>query len=257
MQKLKTFLRRLFKIRNIAPIAVILTAVAGSLELFGSSVKSEQVIMALLGFLAIDALVERLELLTNLEQGIKTIQDKLAPQVLSDAFFNGRDFRKLESVISAAQNEICIYGITLDTIVTLIPVLQKRLSRGCRVRILSPDPQGESLTGIAEYFASRQATISARLKSNLDVLSYRLSQIRDDAVELRVLDSVLLTGHVISDAADADGRMLVQLYAYKRVRQAPLFELSHAKDQDWFSVYLAQFDQAWEDAVQYAGDSVS
>ncbi len=257
MQKLKGFLGRLFKIRNVAPIVVIVIAVAGSLELFGTSVKSEQVVMALLGFLAIDALVERLELLTSLEQGVKTIQDKLAPQAISDAFFAGKDPRKLESVVDAAQNEICIYGITLDTIVTLVPVLQRKLSQGCRVRILSPDPDGESLAEIAEYFAGRQAVISSRLRNNLDVLSYRLTQIREDMVELRVLNGVLLTGYVISDAVDTNGRMLIQLYAYKRVRQAPLFELSREKDQNWFSVYLAQFEQAWKDAVRYNTTLVS
>ena len=256
MERVKLLLRRLSSPRNILPLVVILGAFVGAfdIKLFGATVRSEQIIMALLGFLAIDALVERLDLLTNIEQGIKTIQNRLKPPVLSDSFFAKKDFHSVENLIKDARKDVSIYGITLDTIVTLVPLLQEKLQQGCSVRILAPNPTGPSLPKVAEYFASRPEVIAARAKSNLDVLAYRLGQMQSSSLEIKTLDNVLLTGYIASDTATSRGCILIQLYMYCRVKSAPLFELSASADREWFPAYVKQFEQAWGDGVVYEGN---
>ena len=166
MQSLKSLLRRLASPRNMLPLVIIIGAVVGVFDIsfFGVRVESEQIIMALLGFLAIDALIERLDILANIEQGIRTISRTISPSATSDAFFRSRDFHKVENLIREANNEIWVHGVTLDGLVTLAYLLEDKLKEGCKVRILAPDPNGSAILETAYYFGSRRDLIAMRLK---------------------------------------------------------------------------------------------
>jgi len=254
MQSLKSLLRRLASPRNMLPLVIIIGAVVGVFDIsfFGVRVESEQIIMALLGFLAIDALIERLDILANIEQGIRTISRTISPSATSDAFFRSRDFHKVENLIREANNEIWVYGVTLDGLVTLAYLLEDKLKEGCKVRILAPDPNGSAILETAYYFGSRRDLIAMRLKNNLDILSYRLKRVANCSLEINVLNRVFTTGYVITNPNNIKGTLLIQHYMYwTGIKAAPTFELSNRHDRQWYPVYLSQFAKAWEDSVGY------
>lgn len=254
MQRIQKFLQRLFSLRNLAPLVIIVVAVVGSLGVrpFGISFSSDQIIMALLAFLAIDALVERLELLTNIEEQVRSIHKTLTPKIGSDNFLKKRDFQWLENLVTESQNEIWVSGVTLDSMVALIHVFERKIKQGCKVRFLAPDPDSPALIEIAKYFASDPDFIAARIRSNLGVLSSRLQRISNNSLEIRLLDKILTTGYVISDSGNGRGRMVVQLYSYWiGVEGSPLFELSAGNDKQWYPIYYRQFEKAWDDAKPF------
>jgi hypothetical protein len=256
MEKIKIFLRRLSSPRNILPIVVIVGAIIGvfNLEIFGTSAKSEQIIMALLGFLAIDALVERLDLLTNIEQGITSIRANLSPRVQSDFFLQKKDFGKVEKLIQDSEYEIWIYGVTLDGLVTLANLFREKLGRGCKIRVLAPDPDGLAFQETARYFGSRPEKLAMRLRNNLENLLVRFKQVPNGSFEIHLLDRVLTSGYVISEPKTSRGKALIRLYSYwYGVENAPTFELSSQEDVQWYPVFLSQFDKAWEHSKSYEG----
>jgi len=254
MQRVKDLLQRLSSPRNILPLIAILGAIVGvfNINLFGLTVKPEQIIISLLGFLAVDALIERLDVLTNIEQGIHSIAKLINPKAPSEAFFYTRDFSRVEKIIRESHNEIWIYGVTLDGLVTLVNPLQDKLRKGYKIKILAPDPSGDEFQSTAKYFGSRPAQLAARLKGNLDNLGIRFRQVENSNFEIKVLDRVFTTGYVISDPNSADSKMLVQMYMFWfGVNNAPNFELIHKDDKQWYSVFITQFNKAWEFASCY------
>lgn len=255
MQRLKDLLRRLSSPRNILPLITILGAIVGvfNVNLFGLTVKPEQIIISLLGFLAVDALIERLDILTNIEQSINSISKLMKPEIPSEAFFLSRDFSRVERIIRESRSEIWVYGVTLDGLVALVNPLRDKLREGQKIRILAPDPSGDEFQSTAKYFGSRPAQLAARLKANLDNLDIRFGQIENSNFEIKVLDKVFTTGYVISDPNLPDSKMLVQMYLFwYGVNKAPNFELMKKDDQQWYPVFINQFNIAWEYAKSYA-----
>lgn len=255
MKRLQEFARRLFSLRNVAPLLIIIGAVIGGLGLtpLGIQFKAEQVIMALLAFLAIDSLVERLDLLTNIEQGVASIQKTLTPKVTADVFFKRRkNFPRMEQLINEARSDIWIAGVSLDTMVTLISTFESKLKQGCRIRFLALAPEGEALQVAAKYHATEPTFWSTRIKSNLVAIGSRLKSAGNGSVEIRVLDGVFPTGYFITDPNSHKGQMIVQLYLYHLdSEETPLFELSKSDDKQWFALYMTQFERAWNDAIEF------
>ncbi|MBM3179582.1 MAG: hypothetical protein FJZ86_04435 [Chloroflexi bacterium] len=254
MHKFFEFLRRLFSLRNIAPLLIILGAIIGSLGLqpFGITFTSNQIIMALLAFLAIDALVERLEILTRVEQDIQNIKKSLIPRSTSNTFFKKRDYQGLEHLIDEARIEIWIAGITLDSITSLVDRLREKAKQGCNIRILALSPNGIALQEMAKYFASNPDLVGTRITSNLRVLVTNLRPPVKGDIQIKVLDRVFTTGYAISDPNSQNGHMLVQFYNYwVGVKNSPLFELFCEEDKYWYPLYLRQYERAWEHATKF------
>lgn len=255
MERFREFTRRLLSLRNLAPLLIIIGAVIGSLGLtpFGIQFKTEQIILALLAFLAIDALVERLDLLTNIEQGVASVRKMLTPKVAADVFLKKRkNFPRMEQLINEARNDIWVAGVTLDTMVTLVSTFESKMRQGCNIRFLALAPDGEALQVAAQYYATEPTFTATRIKSNLIAIASRLKSTDKGLVEIRVLDRVFPTGYFITDPNSPKGQMIVQLYLYHiDSEEAPLFELSKSDDTQWFTLYMRQFERAWNDATEF------
>lgn len=254
VKRFQQFMRRLLSLRNLAPLIIIIGAIVGTLGLtpFGIRFSTEQIILALLAFLAIDTLVERLDLLASIEQDIQTIRETLTPKVGADTFLRKRrNFPRMEQLISEARDDIWVAGVTLDTMVTLVGTFESKLKQGCNIRFLALAPHGEALKAAAKYYASDPDFITTRIRSNLIALASRLKT-GEGSVEIRVLDRVFPTGYFITDPNSHKAQMIVQLYLYHiDAEEAPLFELSKTDDKQWFSVYMRQFERAWSDAKEF------
>jgi len=254
MRRFSSALRRLLSIRNVAPIVIIFIAVSASLGVkpFGIQYSIDQVVLGLLALLAIDAMVERLDVLARIEEGVDSLKAAVHPAIPSDAFLKRRDIRQFETLLQDARSEFCVAGITLDTTATLVELMVARLRSGCRARILAIDPTGSALEHVARYFSSNPAFIAERIRSNIRLISSNFLRVPQGSFEIRVIDIPLLTGFAIADAAEPTGRMFVQHYAYwAGVGGSPLIELSRQKDKLWFPEYLLEFEKAWEHSTAY------
>jgi hypothetical protein len=255
MEQLGKLAQRFFSLRNLAPALMIVVAIIGSLGLkpFGLGFTTEQVILALLAFLAIDALVERLDILTNIEENVSKIVRSLAPKASANVFFRKRiNYPRLELLVRDARDEIWIAGVTLDTIVTLAGALEAKVAQGCKIRILALSPKGSAFQIAANYFLINPALATTRINSNLAAIARKIRSPDKGHAEIRVIDAVFPTGYFAIDPKSPKGKMIVQLYLYRiRTEEAPLFEVSEEEDSEWYTIFLRQFEEGWNSAIAF------
>lgn len=255
MQRFIKFLKQLFSLRNLAPLLIILGAIVGSLGItpFGIKFATEQVVLGLLGFLAIDALVERLDILSKIEENVKKISDVTLSTVRSDQFLKGReDLPKVGQTIADAKKDIWIAGVTLDSIVGISFNLKEKMNQGCNIRILSINPYGKAIKFSSDYFDISLKGAPQRINGNLMNIISVLSKADRGSYEIRVIDNVFSTGYLIVDPELSTGWMNVQMYLYRTlVKIAPIFKLTKIDDPKWFSVFIGQYLDGWNNAIQY------
>ena len=254
MQKgrIRKFFARLLSLRNVAPLTIIVVAVLGAVfpSLLGSRISTEQIIMALLAFIAIDAMVERLDILSKIESGVENIQTTVTPDLYAASFFKKRkEFPRMEMLINQGQNDIWVAGITLSTMTTLTQTYELKKERGCNIRFLALDPKGKLLIPIAEFLGDSPEILISRINNNLTTLKARLERVEKGGLEIKVIDQMLPNGYFITDPHTQDAYMIVQEFMYRGGSEtSALFELHKQKDSAWFDAYLLQYERLWNDA---------
>lgn len=132
---------RLFRLNRVIPLLTILGAsVSITLPLF-TGIKlstAENIIIALLGLLAIDALTERLSVLEKIETKLSNLSVKQALKPRS----------QMISVEDQAANATDI-GIVAISGVSLgyrhVDFFEKKLKQGCKIRIILLDPDSPAV----------------------------------------------------------------------------------------------------------------
>jgi len=256
MKRLLKFLGRLFSLRNLAPMLIIAGAIVGSLDLhpFGIQFQTNQIVLALLAFLAIDSIVERLDLLANIEQKITSIQKTVNSKTnTADLIKRRQDFPRLEQIIDEARDEIWVTGVTLDAIITMISLFEAKLQEGCNLRFMALDPSGKSIDLAARYYGNDAELSATRIRANLAYLASRLQSTDKGSVEIRVLDQLFPSGYIAIDPNNREGQMLIQLYLYRIDSEiAPILTISKESGEQWFSLYMLQLEKAWNDAQAFS-----
>lgn len=254
MKKLQQFFRRLIQLRNVAPLVIIVGALLGTLMQKPLGLERDQLLLALLAFLAIDALVERLELLTNIEQDVEALKNSMESRLGAREFLCYRkDFPRLEHIIASAKRDIWVSGVTLDSMVAFAGVFQSRLKDGLKLRFLAIDPDGDAVQEASEYLLSTPEDLAERVRANLDTLFRRLAQGEAEQVQIRVTNRRPSLGYFVVDATDNTGHMSVMAYLYQTqtTDQLPMMLLRKGIDPHWYDVYLRDLQTLWDDATEW------
>lgn len=198
--KTKELFRRLLSLRNVVPILTIAVAFIGTFVATPFGLQREQLILGLLAFLAIDALVERLEMLTNIEKNVQVIKDLVASRTAGKDFLRYRkDFPRLEHLIADAKKELWVSGVTLDKMVTLTGLFNSKLKDGFMLRFLAVEPEDKTVEDTSDYFGTDAHELDGRLKANLDTLYKRLTPTIPKQVEIRTIRHRPSVGYFIVD----------------------------------------------------------
>jgi hypothetical protein len=238
------------------PLIIIMVAIVGALGLtpFGLKFTDQQVILALLAFLGIDALVERLDILTNIEEKVVAVQKSITPKYSASLFLKKRrNFPRMEQLINEASTDIWVSGISLDTMITLRDSFETKLKQGCKIHFLALKPNGQAFPQAAAYYnwVNPEST-AKRIESNLTTLYEHFNRVGKLQVEIRVLDRIVANGYFIVDHESLKARMIVQMYMYHtNTERAPLFELSKNDDEEWYSTFLHQYEEMWNAATPF------
>lgn len=250
-RQIREFLKRLFSLRNIVPAFIIVAAFYGTFAQNPLGLQRDQILLALLAFLAIDSVVERIELLSGIEANLQRVKD------LTERQFSGRgmlrrrsDFPRLENVISEAKQEIWITGMTLDIMATITDLFKRKAEAGMVIKLLGVTPTGDVIEEVADYCGYDKDGASERIRSNLNTLYDRLAQPLPDRIELRVTTHRLANGYFIVDPKTVDGYMTITPYFYKTpdAHMSPVLYVSRSTDAHWFAVYLEDFERLWASA---------
>ena len=251
MKNFQDFIKRLIRLRNVVPLITIIGAFISTFTPTFLGLSRVQLILAILTFLAVDAFIERFELLSNIEQDIKFLK-KSIPGV-KDFLRYRIGFPRLEEIINSAKKEIWVSGIGLDTMVTVLGVFQLKLKKGFKLRFLALDPDSAAIQESNEYFHLNREDLMGRVKNNLEALSQRLTPVEVGQIQIKVINHRPALGYFIVDPTDNKGFMTIITYLYgvQCGDQFPMFRLEKETEPLWFSIYLKEFQTLWENAKEW------
>lgn len=250
----KNLLRRFFSLRNLIPFIIIIAAFVGTFVQNPLGIQREQILLALLAFLAIDSLLERIEMLSNIERDIKHVRDLAEAQFSGQKMLRHRaDFPRIEHLITEVRQEFCATGITLDIMATLTGLFEQKAKQGVKIKFIAILPEAEVIEEVARYFGFEQEEIATRIRTNLYKI-YHLTQKFPNLVELRVTEHRLANGYFIVDPKMEQGYMTVTPYFFQTPdgHLSPVLFLSKKADDHWFKIYLSDFDNLWNNASQWS-----
>ncbi len=255
--RMNEFLKRLFSLKNAVPLLIIVFAFASTFLQNPFGLQRDQIIIALLAFLAIDSLIERLEMLHSMEQDINRVKDLAETQLLRGSVIKSRtECPPFEHVIEEAKKEILIGGINLAISATKTGLLRKKAEEGVRIRFLAINPKDDSRGEIANYFGYHEQEMVARIRANLYTLHTHLVQSFPKTVELRTISHRLANGYFIVDPHTDKGQMTITAYLYKSPDShfSPVLFLTKSAIPYWFEKYLDDFSKLWNDASEWVPD---
>lgn len=246
--------------RIVLPVIALIIAGLGILGIkpFNIQYSDTQLIVVLMGLLAIDAVVERTEILRTTESMVRQIHHRVVVGDNSGITFATRlDQERLPELLATAKKSIWIVGPSLDSIVDCQRTLAEQLRAGREVRILMVEPTddlvewyGKHVVGPTYAFDSPEDRRRAkdRIVENRDRL-LKLGEVNSKKFSMRVLDRILWFGYIIIDAGHHDGRMDVQLYMYKTpADQAPILRFDSESSQRWYGLFFEQYKLYWDSA---------
>jgi hypothetical protein len=239
--------KRWIKPSRLVPLLTILGAgtaiILSLLGIIGLSV-AENIILALLALLAIDALTERLSILEKIENKLSSLP--------SGQRLRTRD--EIPSVETQATyaSEICIIAISAVAVLPRnLPFFQKKVKSGCKIRVILLNPDSSSLQTF--NLLDKGYTAKSDIERTLRLLK-ELAQIEwaKDKCEIRLSEVFLPFSMFAVDLQKESGSMVITYHDYRTAsifsERANIF-LTQFDDAEWFNYYREQFENFWSDAT--------
>lgn len=229
-------------------ILPLLTIIGAGIFLIASTVggvslsASEGVIITLLALIAIDALVERLQILEKIELKL----NQLTPN---------NPLRKRNAIISPnkfAADAFSIHMIAVSAISVSTQYLsfyKRKLEEGCNIQIVLLEPN-EQVLQVLDIQVNDNYNTKQHIESSIQALkSLTEFQTKENRCEIRLSKVFLPFSMVGIDFETSRGTMIVEYHGYKTtVDEQPHVLLAQEADNYWFKFYCDQFDQVWSDA---------
>lgn len=248
---------KIFKRENILILTLILGAVLGIIgipQYIG--ITSDQLLLALLGVLAVDTLVERLGYLERIEKQITKIESKLETKVSADDLLHPRSEIPPMTLWLTKYDEIWLAGISLHTIVhSYGRQIESAAQSGKRLRFLLANPEN---TALWDTFALGSFTypdgnaVKKLATDSLALFEQILKNSPKNSIEIRLLDYDFSCSYVIGDGKKDHAKMAVEYFSYKvSAGERHHMIVSKRMDTKTFSFHFQQFEAMWKNAKPF------
>jgi len=205
--------------------------------------------LAVLAVMAISGLASRHHV-DDVRIALERLVANESGKVAADRFLSRR-LPDLDAEIVTA-TDIALVGVTLTrTVRDMLPVLDRRLRVGARVRVLLIDT--DSHAGVEAVSRSREAEAAAtdfyrqRVASTANLLRVLASSATSaSTLELRMLPYVPTFGLCMVDGEENHGRIHVEIYQHRTLETNPTFSLYADRDGHWYDLFRGQFETLWE-----------
>lgn len=259
---MKKRLRAAFGIDTLVPTVLVTIAIIVSLEptVFGVTITDRQIILAFVGFLGIDSMLERTGRLSRIELKLNGLDQRVSTRVSVDEVLRTRaSFERMDVLVRNATQSVLIIGINLEGAVASLPELIRLARSRVMIRLLAMDPHGAALEPTAAMSGINATIRRQKIIQNLDLLqnqfSSNLSKIDRRRVQLKVTNRILPVGVIGIDTATRQGLLTVQHYLIETpAEHAPLIQLRRDIDESWFNVYLAQCEACFKSSRDWQNE---
>jgi hypothetical protein len=203
---------------------------------------AEEVIIALLALLAIDALTERISVLERIENKLRGRGVRLRDR---NSFAEPLE-RRL-----ASASEVCLVGVNLVGIISHHrDLMTARAKEGCRFRIVTLDPEFLNLSSLpySWYGSGRKESLRYAMHS----IERIIRKTGEDRVELRLARFPPPYSLLMIDPGRASGEVQVELYTHGRsTQERPHFILTRDIDSYWYDFFRREFELVWESSREF------
>lgn len=243
------------------PLLCVLIASLAILNVraFGISYSFQDVVLALLGLIAIDNLAERAGVLDELNKKVGRIDSRLTAGHGDRVVMSRRNAQpRLAEALGEARKEIVIVGPSLDTVVAMSHRLGTFASTGTKIKLLLTAPTEDGVRRYQEHMnfdnwvprpGNSLASGVGHLRHNLAVLHDAFVAFPRDLVQVRVIDRMIWTSYVIIDPDTENANVSAHMLLYKTpIDASPFIMVNNKTDREWCRFFLDSFDQIWNDA---------
>ncbi len=250
---MRKLLRAIFKRDHILVLLLVIGAIVGATGIpqrFGFG--SEQVILALLAVLALDALIERIGYLDRIENEISELKNRIDPQARAKDIIHTRDDMQPFDVWLNETEELWVFGRDLKELLSRYGKrIAEAASQGKKFRFLIVDPSAtEVITTISasSYLSSSLERRQASILQGFEILQ-EMARTYPEAVQVALANWVPTNSYVIADPSKQRGKMSLEGFGYKITSgQRRHMLLTKSSDKDIFEFYMGQCEAMWEDA---------
>jgi hypothetical protein len=238
----------------------ITLAMLGMLKVkpFGIEYSDTELILAILGVLAVGNVAERIGILSSIDTRLADLQRRSQlsqfPQI---EIANRASVPRMTDRVNSAHEEIVICVPSLDGAVAIVHQLAAAAARGVRIKILLTQPTRENMKQYGRHLTASNYDLvtqtgivaaQAKIRHNITILNRELCHLPN--VEVRTFDGMIWCGYVMVDRGTKRAMMDIQVYMYKiPADAAPLLQLSRAGNAEWHQFFIDAFEIMWSDST--------
>ncbi len=247
-------LQHVFRRDNILVAILVIAAILGVVGVPQNlGITADQLLLALLGVLALDTFIERVGYLERIEGKIKDIYNKMDPTQSLDAVFHARTDLPPFTLWLQQSEEIWLAGPSLSSLITTYGrqiVQAAKLGKQFRLLIANPDDTHLWDAMATGSFTYPSATALQQLaKGTLERAGRAAEDAPKGTIDIRVISYVFKSSYLIADGTKPHGKMIVEMFGYKISAGERLHMLLlRATDPNIFSFHLQQFESMWQDS---------
>lgn len=259
---MRDIISKLFKRENTVAVILLISAVLGLVGVPQRiGITSEQIILAFLGLLTVDTLIERLGYLNGLAADVRELRNKIEPSLSADRLFLIGSHQKPFSVWLDQADDIWVSGMALNELIRNYgeQIQAAAKARGKRFRFLVVNPDNPSLM---EALANSSSLHPKAKESELNIrqaviwMANIRSRTPRGSIEVRLVNHIPTCAIMVIDGNRKDGRILIDLYGYKvSPAERQLMQLKRSADERTFNYFLDQFNRTWNAATPVEGKS--
>lgn len=253
---MKNFTARLFKREHLLSLLLVLAAILGIFDIPQHLGISEmKIVLALLGILALDHIVEKIGYFDKLEKQISLVDSKLQSSMNVDEFFKTKtEFRPFTYWLKNG-DEIWVIGKNLVALIsTHDKEIREAASAGKKFRFLLVDPSNKLLMEAMALSSYTLSTIDEMERAGQNAMA-QLGRLMDNElkgkVEVRLTNYIPSSVSIIVDGEKSRGQMVVEMYGYKLSSGERLhYYLNRSSEEAIFNYYVNQFNSVWKEAKE-------
>lgn len=178
--------------------------------------------------------------------------DKPVVQPISMCSSTSNRLPSWNELFASTNNEICIQGITLESLNHVRPTIESAVQQNKKIRLLYCKKDTELMPKIEKLVVS--TSTADRIKSAIDMVNDIRDALGSDDIsrsniEMRWHDEIPTMSLVILDPRSDSGSMQIEPYPYKTSQgDRKLLIIKQVEHPDIFGVYRGAFDKLWNDA---------
>jgi len=249
------FLKQIFRRENIINVLIIAAAVVTVFEVPQSvGVGEEKILLALLGLLALDGLIEKTAYLERIEEGLKSIRNIVSanPNAVS---LTSRDALPPFSESVSGANNVFVFAISAHSLVGQhYTVILNALKEGTHFRfvLVSPDNQALEAAPLASA-SSTDTEIQVRwIYDTLNVLGRLAQNDTRGTLEVKLFKGIPTTSLIAYDTDRQHGWFQIDPHYHRRTPLSrPTFTLKASSGSEWFKYYQELIEDVWNDSVEF------